>query len=184
MARALMQYGPLSIGINAKLMQLYDGGIAQPSAEDCDPEELDHGVTLVAFGEGDAPPDPQTIKKKLVKAHRMKALGLIAKIPDVLDGAVVSDKGANGELLAASSKWSDKVKFWTIRNSWGPGWGEDGYYRIVRGTGACGLNQLVTTATKVKKKGPADGPDGPFGPPDTSPTARTPSPSGEEELFV
>jgi len=37
-------------------------------------------------------------------------------------------------------------KYWKIRNSWGPSWGEKGYYRIVRGSGKCGLNTLVTTA--------------------------------------
>jgi len=36
--------------------------------------------------------------------------------------------------------------YWVIRNSWGPSWGEKGYYRIIRGTGACGLNTMVSTA--------------------------------------
>jgi len=39
--------------------------------------------------------------------------------------------------------------YWTIRNSWGASWGEAGYIRMVRGTGACGLNSDVTTATGV-----------------------------------
>jgi len=90
MAAALMKYGPLAIGINAGPMQLYMGGIADPFF--CNPQALDHGVTLVAFGT------------------------------------------------------EETKEFWTIKNSWGGSWGEEGYYRIVRGKGKCGLNRMVTTA--------------------------------------
>lgn len=30
-------------------------------------------------------------------------------------------------------------KYWTIKNSWNTDWGEDGYYRIVKGVNKCGL---------------------------------------------
>jgi len=44
---------------------------------------------------------------------------------------------------------TDGDDYWTIRNSWGSSWGEAGYIRMIRGTGACGLNSDVTTATGV-----------------------------------
>mmetsp|Transcript_82759 Transcript_82759/g.268018 ORF Transcript_82759/g.268018 Transcript_82759/m.268018 type:complete len:343 (+) Transcript_82759:69-1097(+) len=95
-AAALMQYGPLAIGINAGPMQFYFGGVANPWKILCNPKSLDHGVAIVGFG-------------------------------------------------TEGSK-----KYWIIRNSWGASWGEKGYYRIIRGTGACGLNTMVTTATGIK----------------------------------
>lgn len=93
-ASALMKYGPLAIGINASYMQFYTGGISDPFF--CNPSALDHGVTIVAFGE----------------------------------------EGGK--------------QFWTIKNSWGAGWGEEGYYRIVRGKGKCGLNRMVASSVVAK----------------------------------
>jgi len=97
MAKALVKYGPLSVGINADPLVFYSGGIVQPNDENpCYSNWIDHGVAAVGFGS------------------------------------------------------EDGVAFWTIRNSWGADWGEDGYFRLERGTGACGIDQLVTTVTATQ----------------------------------
>merc|ERR1711982_1447 len=31
------------------------------------------------------------------------------------------------------------VKYWKVANSWNPYWGEKGYFRILRGTNHCGI---------------------------------------------
>merc|ERR1711862_776614 len=49
-AAALVQHGPLSIGINAGPMQFYSGGVADPWSIVCNPKKLDHGVAIIGYG--------------------------------------------------------------------------------------------------------------------------------------
>lgn len=90
----LLKTGPLAIALNADLLQLYSEGIIDADEWECDPDGMNHAVTLVGYGH-DADED---------------------------------------------------LDFWIVRNSWGDYWGEDGYFRMARGKGTCGINRYIMTA--------------------------------------
>jgi len=55
-----------------------------------------------------------------------------------LDGPV------NHGVLLVGYGSQNGIDYWTIKNSWGTSWGENGYYRIATSDGACGIGVLPT----------------------------------------
>ena len=88
----LYSTGPLAIALNADTLQFYNGGIIEADATECDPQGINHGVTMVGYG---------------------------------------SENGQD---------------FWIVKNSWGSNWGEQGFFRMARGKGTCGVNTYVVSA--------------------------------------
>ncbi|XP_063172978.1 cathepsin W [Candoia aspera] len=62
--------------------------------------------------------------------------------PDRLDHAVLIV--GFGEAKSRRGSWSGL--YWIIQNSWGDHWGEQGYFRLHRGSNACGISKFATTA--------------------------------------
>ena len=52
-------------------------------------------------------------------------------------------------LVGYGTDKTTREPFWTIRNSWGLGWGEQGYFRIRRGTNECAIESIAVESFPI-----------------------------------
>ncbi|XP_037952492.1 tubulointerstitial nephritis antigen-like [Teleopsis dalmanni] len=57
-----------------------------------------------------------------------------------------SETGFHSVKLVGWGEEHNGIKYWIAANSWGPWWGEHGYFRILRGENECGIEEYVLAA--------------------------------------
>ena len=112
----LVKNGPVSVAFNANGMDFYIHGVAGCTSED------ECGAGSISYPDQDGEGEMFTCD------------------PESLDHAVLVVGYGVEHSLEEDAR---SIPYWLIKNSWDDSWGEDGYYRLVRGENACGQKPSV-----------------------------------------
>ena len=99
-----------------------------------------------------SPVDEEEIKEFLYETGPL-AIALNANPLQTYSGGILDKtssqcpvSGINHAVTLVGYGAESGVDYWIVKNSWGANWGENGYFRIRRGTGCCVVNCYITTA--------------------------------------
>jgi len=122
MMRELHNNGPIVVGFNTEAgLWHYESGLYESVESLVETAESDHPAST--WGVFD--------KKKGPRLHNHW------------------EKTTHAVLVVGYGENDQHGKFWTVKNSWGPNWGENGYFKIQRGTDHCAFESMAVHAEPV-----------------------------------
>jgi len=94
--------------------------------------------------------DEETIKKMLIQNGPVSG-AVNGDNMQNYSGGIMGDSYCpsnqiNHAILIVGYGESDGQKYWIIKNSWGENWGENGFFRLARNQGMCGIDQYAVSA--------------------------------------
>jgi len=114
----------------------------------CNADKSKNVIQVTSFHFVDQNED--TIKEALFKtgplAVALNASTLQFYFGGIADPWMCNPKKLNHGVLIVGYGTENGKDYWIVKNSWGSGWGEKGYFRMIRGKGKCGINTHVVTA--------------------------------------
>jgi hypothetical protein len=142
-----------------------DGYSYTASASACNPTKERQIVAKVSGGRS------VSGESSLKSAVAMQAVSIaVAAVPCVqhYQGGIIDETdcgdGLDHGVLAVGYGSEDGKDYWRIKNSWGSGWGEAGYFRVVAGKSMLGIGMQSVYPTGVTSASPSPGPPAPPGP--------------------
>ena len=133
-----LQKAPLSIAMafGGKL-SYYSSGVVPHDDDSWCSQWLNHAITIVGYEPGEEKVTEERTTQRCRARRKKDADGCRRPDEYVLDGSCCRDIETTVETS------TDAV--WKIQNSWGSGWGDEGYFygAVGEGSGLCGMNTHV-----------------------------------------
>lgn len=77
-------------------------------------------------------------------SERVVSVGIVADHLMHYTGGIFDILWCSGRIDHAVNVVGYGDGYWILRNSWGTTWGEEGYFRMVRGKKKCGLGSVTS----------------------------------------
>ncbi|XP_014322507.1 cathepsin W isoform X2 [Myotis lucifugus] len=135
-ARYLATEGPITVTINKKLLQVRQGREwGEEHIGDVAPDSAPLSLPLQQYQNGVIKATNTTCDPQYVD-HVVLLVGF---------GKTKSVEGRQAKDVSGHSR-RRSTPYWILKNSWGANWGEKGYFRLHRGSNACGITKYPITA--------------------------------------